>query len=127
MLANGLPINAYVMTQNFTAWDWLITDGPHYFGLIPGWANPTGMVLLVILCIIYVASMKWVRKGGYFEVIWLFYFFFGGHFLKKKALHTFKCIQYAEATFAGSVYVLYYRRYLQKLLLHTTVRNLGIA
>jgi len=43
--------------------------GPQYFGLIPGWANPTGVALLVILLIMFVCSMKWVRKGGYFEVI----------------------------------------------------------
>ena len=43
-------------------------SGPQYFGLIPGWANPTGVALLVILVVMVVCSMKWVRKGGYFEV-----------------------------------------------------------
>ncbi len=68
LLANGIQPNHYVAGQNLTAVDWLFTDRPHYFGLIPGWANPTGVVLLVVLVIMFICSMKWVRKGGYFEV-----------------------------------------------------------
>ena len=63
-----MTVNEYIRTQNFTVVDWLITDRPHLFGLIPGWANPTGVILIIILFIMYVCSMKWVRKGGYFEV-----------------------------------------------------------
>lgn len=66
--ANRFPVNEYVKNRNFSAWEWLLTDKPHYFGLIPGWAYPTGVVILVILFIMYICSMKWVRKGGYFEV-----------------------------------------------------------
>ena len=51
--------------------------GPQYFGLIPGWANPTGVALLVILVVMVVCSMKWVRKGGYFEVSLMAYSEFG--------------------------------------------------
>jgi hypothetical protein len=70
LLANGIEPNQYVASQNLTALDWLFTDRPHYFGLIGGWANPTGVVLIVVLMVMFVCSMKWVRKGGYFEVNW---------------------------------------------------------
>ena len=46
----------------------MLTAKPQYFGLIPGTALPTGVGLLVILLIMFICSMKWVRKGGYFEV-----------------------------------------------------------
>ena len=68
LLANGIEANHYVSSQNFTAVDWLLTNKPHYFGLIPGWANPSGVFLLIVLLVMAVCSMKWVRKGGYFEV-----------------------------------------------------------
>ena len=71
LLANGIDPNEYVIGGNLTAVDWLLTNRPHYFGLIPGWANPTGVLVLVVLLVMSVCSMKWVRKGGYFEV---FYF-----------------------------------------------------
>ena len=71
LLANGIDPNEYVIGGNLTAVDWLFTNRPHYFGLIPGWANPTGVSVLVVLLVMSVCSMKWVRKGGYFEV---FYF-----------------------------------------------------
>ena len=58
----------HVIGANFTAVDWLFTNRPHYFGLIPGWANPTGVLVLIVLLVMSICSMKWVRKGGYFEV-----------------------------------------------------------
>lgn len=70
LLANGIEPNVHVLSQNLTALDWLLTDKPHYFGLVPGWANPTGVVLLAVLVVMFVCSMKWVRKGGYFEVFY---------------------------------------------------------
>ena len=36
--------------------------------MVPGAAFPTGVFLVVILLVMTVCSMKWVRKGGYFEV-----------------------------------------------------------
>lgn len=68
LVANGIEANHYVSSEELGAVDWLFTNKPHYFGLIPGWANPTGVLLLVVLLVMYVCSMKWVRKGGYFEV-----------------------------------------------------------
>ena len=68
--ANNIPRTyTSLANQNFTWVDWVLTTKPGYFGIIPGTANPTGVGLLVILLIMYICSMKWVRKGGYFEVI----------------------------------------------------------
>ena len=52
----------------WTAWDWLMTSNPGLFGLVAGMANPTGVVLLIVLGVMFVCSMKWVRKSGNFEV-----------------------------------------------------------
>ena len=46
----------------------LFTSKPGLFGLMGGAANPTGVALVVILAVMVVCSMKWMRKGGYFEV-----------------------------------------------------------
>ena len=51
--------------------DWMMTGKPMVFGLIHGWANPTGIVLIVLLTVMVICSMPFVRRGGYFEV---FYF-----------------------------------------------------
>ena len=47
--------------------EWLFTTKPGLFGTVHGLANPTGVALMAILAVIIVSSMKWVRKGGYFE------------------------------------------------------------
>ena len=72
--ANSIP-RTYpsLVQQNFTWVDWMLTSKPKYFGLVPGTAFPTGVGLLVILLIMFICSMKWVRKGGYFEVKTNFY------------------------------------------------------
>ena len=74
MDANSIP-RTYpsLVQQNFTWVDWMLTSKPKYFGLVPGTAYPTGVGLLVILLIMFICSMKWVRKGGYFEVKTNFY------------------------------------------------------
>ncbi|CAG0897512.1 unnamed protein product [Darwinula stevensoni] len=46
---------------------WLLSARPGHFGLIPGWANPTGVALLFVLAVIFVCSLPFVRKSGYFE------------------------------------------------------------
>jgi hypothetical protein len=48
--------------------DWLFTTKPGLFGTVHGIANPTGVALMVLLTTLVISSMKWVRKGGYFEV-----------------------------------------------------------
>ncbi|XP_076060957.1 NADPH oxidase 5-like [Oratosquilla oratoria] len=39
-------------------------------GWVNGWANPTGVVLLVILAVIVAFSHRIVRKSGYFEIFY---------------------------------------------------------
>ena len=51
--------------------DWMLTDKPMSFGLIPGWANPTGIILIIVLTVMVICSMPFVRRGGFFEI---FYF-----------------------------------------------------
>ena len=55
----------------YTYVEWLFTSKPHVFGLMPGWANPTGIALILILTIMVIGSLPMVRRGGYFEI---FYF-----------------------------------------------------
>ena len=54
--------------------EWLFTTIPEYFGLIPGWANLTGWLLVVILIVLSICSLPFVRKRGLFEVCvdWFF-------------------------------------------------------
>ena len=67
---------------SYTAADWLFTSAPGLFGLVSGWALPTGEVLLrllllplspgvfmcLVLAVMVICSMKWVRESGNFEV-----------------------------------------------------------
>ena len=62
------PDYSYNVAASWTAYNWLLTDEPGLFGLVAGWANPTGIILLVVLAIMFICSMKWVRKSGNFEV-----------------------------------------------------------
>lgn len=55
--------------NNYTMSEWLLTSRPALFGLIGGYANPTGVILIVLLVVITVCSMPFVRRGGCFEVI----------------------------------------------------------
>ena len=59
----------------WTASTWLLTSTPGLFGLVSGVSNPTGVVLCVVLAVMFICSMKWVRKSGNFEV------FYWTHFL----------------------------------------------
>ena len=52
----------------WSIWVWLFTNYPKCFGLIPGFANPTGIVLYLTLLIIVAASLPFVRRSGKFEV-----------------------------------------------------------
>lgn len=64
IVVNDPVINA----NNYTTAEWLFTARPGLFGLIGGCANPTGVVLVVILLIMFVCSQPFVRRGGSFEV-----------------------------------------------------------
>ncbi|XP_076647096.1 NADPH oxidase [Halictus rubicundus] len=56
--------------KNYTLNEWLFTSRPGLFGLINGYANPTGIILVVILSIITLCSMPFVRRGGCFEIFY---------------------------------------------------------
>ncbi|CAH1983350.1 unnamed protein product [Acanthoscelides obtectus] len=66
VVVNSPVLNA----RNYTASEWLFTSKPGLFGLIGGLANPTGFALLLILCIMFVCSQPFVRRGGCFEVFY---------------------------------------------------------
>jgi len=50
--------------------DWLLTTRPGVFGLLGGWANPTGVALVLLLTLMTACSLPCVRKGGYFQVFY---------------------------------------------------------
>nr|XP_033330474.1 NADPH oxidase 5 [Megalopta genalis] len=56
--------------QNHTLNEWLFTSRPGLFGLVHGYANPTGIILVVILAIMTLSSMPFVRRGGCFEIFY---------------------------------------------------------
>lgn len=64
IIVNDPVINA----ANFTVNEWLLTSKPGLFGLIGGWANPTGAALMVILTVMFFCSQAFVRRSGFFEV-----------------------------------------------------------
>ena len=57
--------------QPWSYTDWLLTTRPGLFGLLPGWANPTGVGLMATMIVIFTCSLPFVRRRGHFEV---FYF-----------------------------------------------------
>ena len=67
--ANRIKIIFSDKTRTFT--DWIFTDKPQVFGLIPGYAAPTGVGLILILTVMVILSMSFVRNKGHFEVSWI--------------------------------------------------------
>ncbi|XP_037826147.1 uncharacterized protein LOC119614118 isoform X2 [Lucilia sericata] len=77
---------------NYTIAEWLLTDRPGLFGLVPGCANPTGIALFIILLIMFICSQPFVRRKGSFEVFywthllyipfWILVLFHGPNFWK---------------------------------------------
>lgn len=88
IVVNDPNINA----GHYSIIEWLLTDRPGLFGLIPGCANPTGMALLIILLIMFICSQPFVRRKGSFEVFywthllyipfWILVLFHGPNFWK---------------------------------------------
>ncbi|KAL1512799.1 hypothetical protein ABEB36_002327 [Hypothenemus hampei] len=84
--------NPVINYQNFTTSEWLFTTKPGLFGLIAGWANPTGVALFLILLVMFLCSQSFVRRGGCFEVFywthlmyipfWILLFLHGPNFWK---------------------------------------------
>ncbi|KAH8369836.1 hypothetical protein KR093_001096 [Drosophila rubida] len=66
IVINDPKINA----GHYTITEWLLTDRPGVFGLIPGCANPTGVALLSILIVMFVCSQPFVRRKGSFEIFY---------------------------------------------------------
>ncbi|XP_076666481.1 NADPH oxidase isoform X2 [Andrena cerasifolii] len=56
--------------HNYTLSEWLFTSRPSMFGFVEGYANPTGIVLALLLTVITVCSMPFVRRGGCFEIFY---------------------------------------------------------
>uniref|UniRef100_A0A4Y0BJG2 NADPH oxidase n=1 Tax=Anopheles funestus TaxID=62324 RepID=A0A4Y0BJG2_ANOFN len=81
-----------INANNYTTAEWLFTARPGLFGLIGGCANPTGIVLVLILLIMFICSQPFVRRGGSFEVFywthllyvpfWILVLFHGPNFWK---------------------------------------------
>ncbi|XP_026813046.1 NADPH oxidase 5 [Rhopalosiphum maidis] len=56
--------------EGFTVSEWLFTTDPGLFGLISGYANPTGILLIIILFVMFICSQPFVRRGGCFEIFY---------------------------------------------------------
>jgi NADPH oxidase 5 len=59
-----------INANNYSLAEFFFTSRPGLFGLIPGWANPTGFLLIIILLIMFICSLPFVRRGGSFEVFY---------------------------------------------------------
>ncbi|KAL1130042.1 hypothetical protein AAG570_012985 [Ranatra chinensis] len=59
-----------INAANYTYAEWILTDKPGLFGLVPGIANPTGVALIIILVIMVICSQTFVRRGGSFEIFY---------------------------------------------------------
>ncbi|KAF5289871.1 hypothetical protein FQR65_LT02005, partial [Abscondita terminalis] len=81
-----------INSNNYTTSQWIFTTTPGYFGLIAGCANPTGVVLFIILIVMFICSQPFVRRGGSFEIFywthllyvpyWILLIFHGPNFWK---------------------------------------------
>lgn len=63
--------NSSLGAQPWTYAEWIFTSQPHIFGLMQGMANPTGVALMTILTVMFVCSLPFIRRRGFFEI---FYF-----------------------------------------------------
>jgi hypothetical protein len=71
---NGLSVDAAGYRPppergaNYSYADWMLTSKPRMFGLVPGWANLTGVVLMALTTLLLLTSEDCVRRGGYFNL-----------------------------------------------------------
>ncbi|XP_055700750.1 NADPH oxidase 5 [Phlebotomus papatasi] len=66
-----LVVNDPVVNHgNYSSATWIFTSKPGLFGLIPGYANPTGIALVFILAVMFICSQPFVRRGGSFEIFY---------------------------------------------------------
>lgn len=54
--------------KNLTYAEWIFTAQPGVFGLLPGWANPTGVALCVVAVLMSIGALPQIRRRGHFEV-----------------------------------------------------------
>jgi hypothetical protein len=59
-----------INANNYTLAEFFFTSRPGLFGLVHGWANPTGFLLIFILMVMFICSLPFVRRGGSFEVFY---------------------------------------------------------
>ena len=60
-----------VDNKNCTRWslpEWLFTLKPGVFGHVSGYANITGVAMIIVLTIIVIFSLPPMRKNGHFQV-----------------------------------------------------------
>lgn len=62
--------DADINAGNYTMAEWMLTARPGVYGLMDGWANPTGVLMAIILTVIFVCSQPFVRRGGSFEIFY---------------------------------------------------------
>lgn len=66
-----MVVNDPVINEgNYTMTEWMLTARPGQYGLMGGWANPTGVLMAIILTVIFVCSQPFVRRGGSFEIFY---------------------------------------------------------
>merc|ERR1719445_2310026 len=49
---------------------WIFTTMPGIFGMPGGYANITGVILILVMTVIFVGSLSVVRRSGYFQVFY---------------------------------------------------------
>ena len=64
------------MGQRWTYAQWILTTDPGIFGMPHGFANISGLALIMILTIMVIGSLKWVRRSGYFQVFYCTHFLY---------------------------------------------------
>merc|ERR1719419_475167 len=51
--------------------EWIFTGSPGVFGLVSGWAAPTGVGLILVLTFMVICSMPFVRMKGLFQLFYV--------------------------------------------------------
>ena len=84
-LPGGMSIEAVIshceaclpgMGSRWTFAQWILTTQPGIFGMPHGFANISGVALIMILTIMVIGSLKLVRRGGYFQVFYCTHFLY---------------------------------------------------
>lgn len=68
-VTHGVSCNNLNRTE-YTIPQLLFTTKLGHFGLIKGWANPTGVALISVLLVMFICSQPFVRRGGSFEIFY---------------------------------------------------------